>query len=656
MWAEVAEELNSTSDTVRSKWRSLRDGFTKRLKKIPVSTSGYAEVEISNYESWHYFKHLYFLKDQYTPHASSEGIPPNENKNLREDLTDTGDGGLERIQHSFQRLGYEKEQISSNASRADIQPKEKNILRAEQTDSRDGKLQSSQQTLKGSCHEKGQISSHASTANIPPKHKKTLRNDQTDKLDGQLQCSQHTFKEPRHEHEPISSHVSRADIPPKEKKILRTDQLDSQVGGLETSQYSGSGKELKPSAEVTKGRTGDPGLACSSRSISPNFKHLCPKKHQLTSHAGNSNLPPKKRKDFLDIQPDIKYGEVKTSQHNAARKKIKPSAEVPERRSGHDGLVFSKGSTSPNFKKNQPTWHAGSKDLPSKENKTLRTDQTHSREKGIETSKFSDPRKDPMRSAEVPKSSADRGLDFSNGKTSTNFKHLCPKRDQLSSHAVSKDLRPKKKKTLKDVQTDSRHEGSENSQFECSEKELKPSMEGPEKRCGDDGLDFSRRSTLPTLKHFCLQKYQLKTHASSGHIMPKENKTSRGDQTDTPEEKLVISRIIKFCGASADILEAETEASGPLSSNEQQAALSIESHTNNYSTRRSYETDVGNAPAKIERPKLKVSEDEQKARDEDIAFFKSLIPHTRVLSPARKMLLQIKTQELIYNFVYNQKC
>ena len=35
MWAEVAEESNSTIDAVRKKWRSLRGGYTRRLEKIP---------------------------------------------------------------------------------------------------------------------------------------------------------------------------------------------------------------------------------------------------------------------------------------------------------------------------------------------------------------------------------------------------------------------------------------------------------------------------------------------------------------------------------------------------------------------------------------------------------------------------------------------
>lgn len=41
-------------------------------------------------------------------------------------------------------------------------------------------------------------------------------------------------------------------------------------------------------------------------------------------------------------------------------------------------------------------------------------------------------------------------------------------------------------------------------------------------------------------------------------------------------------------------------------------------------------------------------------KDEDVGFFNSLLPHVRKLNPAKKMMLRIKIQELIYNAVYNE--
>jgi hypothetical protein len=739
-------------------------------------------VEFYNYTTWHYFKHLFFLKDQYIPQESSEDIPPNENKNFGDDLTDTlngseslqhtfirqcdekeqitshastvdiplkeketlsedqtytGDGKLQTSQHSSKGLCHENGQISSHASSRDLTPKGEKTLRDDQTNLRDGKLQSSQHTFKGRCHEKDQISTHTSSKDLSPKGKETLREDQALSQDGKLQSSQHSLQGLSHEKKQVSSHASRWAIPPKEKNILRTDQSDAQVGGLETSHYSGSGKELKPvsevpkigtsddglkfskssslpnckrfclqkgqstshagsndlqpkenkilkadqtdsrdeeqgnsqfsgsgkehkpSAEVSKGRTDDPGLEFSNSSALQDFKHLCPKNDRLTSQAGNMHLPPKKRKDFSGIETDIKHGEVGTSKHSAARKKLKPSAEVQERKFG-DGLQFSDGSNSPNFKhlclqKNQITFHADSKGLPSKE-KISRGDQTHSRKKGHKTSKLSGPGKDHKRSAKVSETrTADCGLELSKSSTLPNFKHLCPQTDRFTSHAGSKDLPTKEKKTLRADQTDSRVEELQASQFSDSGKGLRPGAEMRKTVTGDPGLEFSNSSTLPNCKHFFLQKCQLKPHASSGDIPPKENKNSRDDQTGTRNEGLESSKLSKFDGVPANTMDAETDASGPLSPNKQLAALSIDSHTTKHGTTRSSQTDIAYPSAEIQRPILKVSEDEYKARDEDISFFESLIPHTKGLSPERKMLLRIKTQELIYNFIYNKK-
>lgn len=41
-------------------------------------------------------------------------------------------------------------------------------------------------------------------------------------------------------------------------------------------------------------------------------------------------------------------------------------------------------------------------------------------------------------------------------------------------------------------------------------------------------------------------------------------------------------------------------------------------------------------------------------KDEDIGFFNSLIPHVKKLGPAKKLMLRMKIQELVYNTVYNQ--
>lgn len=42
------------------------------------------------------------------------------------------------------------------------------------------------------------------------------------------------------------------------------------------------------------------------------------------------------------------------------------------------------------------------------------------------------------------------------------------------------------------------------------------------------------------------------------------------------------------------------------------------------------------------------------AKDEDVGFFNSLLPHVKKLGPAKKLMLRMKIQELVYNTVYSE--
>lgn len=44
----------------------------------------------------------------------------------------------------------------------------------------------------------------------------------------------------------------------------------------------------------------------------------------------------------------------------------------------------------------------------------------------------------------------------------------------------------------------------------------------------------------------------------------------------------------------------------------------------------------------------------EEPKDEDVGFFDSLLPHVKKLGPAKKMMLRMKIQELVYNTVYNE--
>lgn len=42
------------------------------------------------------------------------------------------------------------------------------------------------------------------------------------------------------------------------------------------------------------------------------------------------------------------------------------------------------------------------------------------------------------------------------------------------------------------------------------------------------------------------------------------------------------------------------------------------------------------------------------SKDEDVGFFSSLLPHVKKLGPAKKLMLRMKIQELVYNTVYSE--
>jgi hypothetical protein len=358
---------------------------------------------------------------------------------------------------------------------------------------------------------------------------------------------------------------------------------------------SASSVDILPKKKVSGVDQTDPGDG-SLQTSQHNFKGLCHEKKQISYHVSRVDISPKEKKTSRYDQNDPRDGSLQTSQHK------------------FNGLCHEKV---------QISCHVSRVDITPKE-KNLRDDQKDPRYGTLQTSQHT-------------------------------FKGLCHGKKQISYLVSRVDLPPKKRKCSRDTQTDVRDGQVGTSQYSAARKKLKTHAEVPTTRTCHPGLDFSDGLNSPRFKCLSLRKDKLLSHASSGDIPPKGNKNLTADQTDTREEKLEISEMIKLCGVSVDISDAETEPSCPLTSNEHRATLGIESRMTNHSPRRSYEIDVGNDPAKIERPKLKVSEEEQKAGTEDISFFQSLIPHVKGLSPARKMLLRIKTQELIYNFVYNKE-
>ncbi|PNF38699.1 hypothetical protein B7P43_G17478 [Cryptotermes secundus] len=301
--------------------------------------------------------------------------------------------------------------------------------------------------------------------------------------------------------------------------------------------------------------------------------------------------------------------------------------------------------------KEQFKTHASSNNVTPRKRKGFCDIQTDTPDGGGETSRHNAATKKRKTNTEVPTRTCDPGLDFSVDSTSPRLTCLSFKKGNFLSHATNRDISSKKEKTLKSDLIDSVHGGTESSQFGGSGKNCTPSDEVPE-RTGDVCLEFSNSSAMTKRKHFRLQKHQMETHEGRGDITPQKYRNSRFHQTVIREENVESSKLSKLDGVPADTMDTET--SGPLSHDEEQDALRIHLGTTNQATRCKYETDVGSAPPVIQRPILKVSEDGYKARDEDTSFFESLIPHKKGLSPSKKMLLPMKTQELIYNFIYNE--
>ncbi|KAL4714329.1 hypothetical protein ACJJTC_009681 [Scirpophaga incertulas] len=59
-------------DNLKKKWKNLKDGYRKELKKVPTFRSG---SEGSDYQSqWKYFEQLSFLKDEYMPTMGASNL------------------------------------------------------------------------------------------------------------------------------------------------------------------------------------------------------------------------------------------------------------------------------------------------------------------------------------------------------------------------------------------------------------------------------------------------------------------------------------------------------------------------------------------------------------------------------------------------------
>jgi hypothetical protein len=149
LWEQVARELNSTSEEVKTKWQTLRHSFRKNLRRMQVRECGADDLKFVDYKSLLRFTFFYTLKSRYTSSATNGHIHAKENKTSSAVPTDTSEGNLLSSQHCFKGPYHEREQITLNVSRADIPPTEMNNLRDDQREPGDRKPQTSHHTFQG---------------------------------------------------------------------------------------------------------------------------------------------------------------------------------------------------------------------------------------------------------------------------------------------------------------------------------------------------------------------------------------------------------------------------------------------------------------------------------------------------------------------------
>ncbi|XP_055842633.1 uncharacterized protein LOC129909584 [Episyrphus balteatus] len=83
-WEQIGIEMNQNVETVKMKWRGLRDTFRKELQKLSQRKSGPAGT--SKQSTWPYLKSMMFLKDQFTLRKINSTLP--DDTELSEEIND----------------------------------------------------------------------------------------------------------------------------------------------------------------------------------------------------------------------------------------------------------------------------------------------------------------------------------------------------------------------------------------------------------------------------------------------------------------------------------------------------------------------------------------------------------------------------------------
>ncbi|CAH1962621.1 unnamed protein product [Acanthoscelides obtectus] len=160
----------------------------------------------------------------------------------------------------------------------------------------------------------------------------------------------------------------------------------------------------------------------------------------------------------------------------------------------------------------------------------------------------------------------------------------------------------------------------------------------PAKRSGDGAA----QSTVSSWQYFdslCFLRDQFTGRSSGGNLPNEMADTILNEDTETEVD---------------DYEKSVNESQLPLENENISATTPGATLTKPSKVRKQQnDKDIGTALVRIEETKLKMLQNQQvRTVDEDSNFFDSLLPHVRTLPPRKKMLLRMKMQELVYNFVY----
>ncbi|KAF6212371.1 hypothetical protein GE061_012893 [Apolygus lucorum] len=86
-WKEIAEKLNQNIDSVKLKWKNLRDSYVKYLKYLKGATGS-----AKKYKNWPWAAHLEFLKESVTPRPTVSNVPESSESEIVVDDEDTSGG------------------------------------------------------------------------------------------------------------------------------------------------------------------------------------------------------------------------------------------------------------------------------------------------------------------------------------------------------------------------------------------------------------------------------------------------------------------------------------------------------------------------------------------------------------------------------------